>query len=49
MPAVWEADADLRADPAFAEYIGRDAKGELLNPDDTLPLLPIGEKEETRG
>jgi hypothetical protein len=46
LPAVWGADADLRADPAFAEYVGRDATGGLLNPYDTLPPLPIGEKEE---
>jgi hypothetical protein len=46
LPAVWGADADLRADPAFAEYVGRDSEGKLLNPYDTLPPLPIGEKEE---
>jgi hypothetical protein len=46
LPAIWGADADLRADPAFAQYVGRDATGGLLNPYDTLPPLPIGEKEE---
>ena len=46
LPAVWESDESLRADPAFAEYVGRDPTGRLLNPYDMLPPLPIGEKEE---
>jgi Domain of unknown function(DUF2779) len=46
LPAVWGADPVLRADPAFAEYVGRDSEGKLLNPYDTLPPLPIAEKEE---
>lgn len=46
LPAVWEADAELRADPLFAEYVGHDPTGKLLNPYDTLPPLPIGEQEE---
>jgi len=46
LPAVWEADAALRADPEFAKYVGHDAAGKLLNPYATLKPLPIGEKEE---
>ena len=46
LPAVWEADAVLRADPDFAKYVRRDAVGRLLNPYATLPPLPIGEQEE---
>ena len=46
LPAAWESDEQLQADPAFAEYLGRDGEGKLLNPYDTLPPLPIGEKEE---
>ena len=46
LPAVWEADAALRADPEFVKYVGHDATGKLLNPYATLKPLPIGEKEE---
>jgi len=46
LPAVWEADAALRADPEFVKYVGHDAAGKLLNPYATLKPLPIGEKEE---
>ena len=46
LPAVWEADAALRADPEFIKYVGHDAAGKLLNPYQTLKPLPIGEKEE---
>lgn len=46
LPAAWDADAELRADPEFARYARRDAAGRLLNPYATLPPLPIGEKEE---
>ena len=46
LPAAWEANAGLRADLVFTEYVGHDAAGRLLNPYDTLPPLPIGEKEE---
>ncbi|HUJ10856.1 MAG TPA: DUF2779 domain-containing protein [Verrucomicrobiae bacterium] len=46
LPAVWEADAELRADPMFAQYVGYDSTGKLLDPYATLPPLPIGEKEE---
>jgi len=46
LPAVWQADDGLRADPRFREYVGHDATGKPLNPYDTLPPLPIGEKEE---
>ncbi|HTS18040.1 MAG TPA: DUF2779 domain-containing protein [Verrucomicrobiae bacterium] len=46
LPAAWEAGARLRADPAFKDYVGHDAAGKLLNPYDTLPPLPIAEKEE---
>lgn len=46
LPAVWEADADLRNDPEFAKYVRHDAAGRPLNPYATLPPLPIGEQEE---
>jgi hypothetical protein len=46
LPAVWGADANLRADPLFLKYARRDDHGELLNPYATLPPLPIGETEE---
>lgn len=46
LPAVWEADAPLRADPEFARYVQCGADGRPLNPYATLPPLPIGEQEE---
>jgi hypothetical protein len=46
LPAVWEADPKLRTDPAFAGYVRHGTDGGLLNPYETLPPLPIGEKEE---
>lgn len=46
LPAVWEAAASVRAMPVFAKYVKSDAKGQLLNPYDTLPALPIGGVEE---
>jgi len=46
LPAAWEADEALRADPEFVKYVGHDAAGKLLNPYATLKPLPIGEKEE---
>ena len=46
LPAVWESDSALQADPSFTEYLRRDADGRLLNPYDTLPALPIGQQEE---
>jgi len=46
LPAVWEADAEVRADPEFARYVRRAKDGYLLNPYEALPPLPIGEKEE---
>jgi hypothetical protein len=46
LPAVWEADPELRDDPSFRKYAGHDAAGKLLNPYDALPPLPIGEMEE---
>ena len=46
LPAVWEAGAELRADPEFAKYVQYDDTGRLLNPYATLPPLPIGGQEE---
>ena len=46
LPAVWSQDASLRHDPLFAEYNRNAEDGRPLNPYDTLPPLPIGEKEE---
>ena len=46
LPAVWEADTTLRADPLFRDYVGHDTQGKLLNPYATLPPLPIGHEEE---
>ena len=46
LPAVWEADTRLRADPLFRDYVGHDTQGNLLNPYATLPPLPIGNEEE---
>ena len=46
LPAAWESDDALREDPDFKEYVGTGPDGRLLNPYDTLPPLPIGEKEE---
>ena len=46
LPAVWQADAALRDDPLFAEYVGHDSNGKLLDPYATLPPLPIGAQED---
>jgi hypothetical protein len=46
LPAVWEADATLRSESLFEEYVKYDRQGNLLDPYATLPPLPIGKKEE---
>ncbi len=46
LPAVWEADAELRADPEFARYAQCDSAGKIMSPYASLPALPIGEQEE---
>jgi len=46
LPAVWESDANLRADPLFVKYVKHDDLGSLLNPYAALPALPIAETEE---
>lgn len=46
LPAVWRANADLRAHPLFRRYVAYDERKGLLSPYDTLPSLPIGDREE---
>jgi hypothetical protein len=46
LPAVWGADANLRKDPLFQNYVKHDGHGTLLDPYAALPPLPIGETEE---
>src|SRR5205814_1235936 len=37
LPAVWESDEALHANPAFSKYYQRSADGAVMNPYDTLP------------
>ena len=46
LPAVWLHNPKLHKEEAFSEYIGYDNEGNLLNPYDALPALPIGADEE---
>lgn len=41
LPAVWQSDASLRKHPLFARYLAHDKDGNIRNPYDTLPPLPI--------
>jgi hypothetical protein len=45
LPAIWRNDAELREMPWFRKYAAT-KDGAVLNPYATLPLLPIGEKDE---
>jgi len=42
LPAVWQTNASLRNHPLFSRYLKHDEAGNILNPYDTLPPLPIG-------
>lgn len=44
LPAVWEAATTLHTDPRFSKYYRRTGAGILVNPYDTLPALPFGDK-----
>lgn len=46
LPAVWLHNPSLREMEVFSEYVGHDNDGNLLNPYDVLPALPIGGEEE---
>ncbi|MDF2378440.1 MAG: DUF2779 domain-containing protein, partial [Verrucomicrobiales bacterium] len=46
LPAVWLHNPALREIEVFSEYVGRDDDGNLLNPYDVLPALPIGDAAE---
>jgi len=46
LPAAWKQNQRLRERGEFVKYLGRDPYGNLLNPYDVLPPLPIGEKDE---
>jgi hypothetical protein len=46
LSAVWKTDANLRSNQLFQDYLRSDAQGNLLNPYETLPPLPIGNEEE---
>lgn len=45
LPAVWESNPSLWANPAFMSYFARDAQGAIMNPYDTLPGLPFADEE----
>jgi hypothetical protein len=42
LPAVWETNHAIRARPAFAKYQRLNARGQIVDPYDTLPALPFG-------
>jgi hypothetical protein len=42
LPAVWQSNPALWQHPLFSRYFARDRDGNLLNPYDTLPPLPVG-------
>jgi len=42
LPAVWQTNTGLRSHPVFSRYLKHDKAGNILNPYDTLPPLPIG-------
>ena len=46
LPAAWQSNPHLRERDEFRKYVGRDSSGDLVNPYETLPPLPIAEKEE---
>jgi hypothetical protein len=46
LPAAWGSNPRLSAREEFRKYVGHDSEGNLLNPYETLPPLPIGDKEE---
>ena len=46
LPAVWESDETLHANPAFTRYYRRSLEGEVVNPYETLPALPFGNPDE---
>jgi len=46
LPAAWKQNPRLHQRAEFAKYVSRDTQGNLLNPYEVLPPLPIGEKEE---
>lgn len=46
LPAVWKTDPKLRSNSLFQEYVQRNKQGELVNPYETLPSLPVGNEEE---
>lgn len=46
LAAAWATNVELREKPFFNKYSKRDAKGKIVAPYETLPPLPIGEKEE---
>lgn len=46
LPAIWRHNAGLRQRPEFKKFVGTDTAGNVANPYDVLPKLPIGEKEE---
>ena len=46
LPAAWASNPRLRAREEFRKYVGHDSGEILLNPYETLPPLPIGDREE---
>jgi hypothetical protein len=46
LPAVWTSDAELQKDKLFKRYVKMDKSGNLLNPYDALPPLPVGDAED---
>lgn len=46
LPAAWKHNPLLHQRTEFVKYIGHDSQGNLLNPYEVLPPLPIGEKDE---
>lgn len=46
LPAVWDTNDALHADPTFKKYYQRSPSGSVANPYDTLPSLPFGNPED---
>jgi hypothetical protein len=44
LPAIWELDARLRANPCFSRYVV--TSGSAADPYESLPALPFGEEDE---
>ena len=46
LPAIWQQSELLRRNPWFSDYHKTDALGQVLDPYQTLPPLPLGDEDD---